>query len=256
MAESDRETTPPDPAAGNHSVMINWVTCPSCGGDEMPQIGNRVSCLNLLCELYDEERHGTRDDEQQAEFLEAQAARAEESSGEEAQPEPLSWESRALNAEDALIKALVYAREHADRSGLVIPRFILNEAEALVPDWRERHPRPLQARAQIEALNAALVDPTVYVPKPLLPRSAIEEIKHGSVHLVRLVRLYQPAPVVVFEGEARISVDGTLLNVDLSDRPDIGSWAEYDLRDSFDGDALVGEDYRLEFPLAPPPFAS
>lgn len=63
-------------------------------------------------------------------------------------------EERALNAEDLVCKLLTHARPNPDGAGLIIPKFMLTEAEALVPNWRERQTRPLECQEQAERLRA------------------------------------------------------------------------------------------------------
>jgi hypothetical protein len=88
----------------------------------------------------------------------------------------------------------------------------------------------------------------MWAPKPLLGRDEVEGLADGATCRVRLSRLWEPEPQVIYEGEATIRRDRTLFNVEWPGNP-LGSWAEYDVRDCFashDSSALVAEDYYLE----------
>lgn len=67
-------------------------------------------------------------------------------------------EERALNAEDLVCKLLTHAQPNPNGPGLIIPKFMLTEAEALVPNWRERHTRSLERGEQAQRLRALRPD--------------------------------------------------------------------------------------------------
>jgi hypothetical protein len=85
-----------------------------------------------------------------------------------------------------------------------------------------------------------------WIPLQTIGADAIRELCNGEYVHVRLSRLWEPEPHVIYDGPAVIVRDR---NVIVFGGEGVPSWADYDVNDRFgfgsDG-SLIGEDYLAE----------